>query len=369
MNFLVAPNAFKETLTAQEAALEISDLIVEFFPKAEVVKKPIADGGDGTCDLLIESLGFEKINQFTLNPIGQPVLGFYGWDKAKKRAFLDVSTASGLSLLSEDQKSPSLTSTYGTGILILAAVRKGAKEIILGLGGSATVDLGVGMLSALGVHFLDQNGREIPAFSPEFLKRIAHVQVSPNLPKVRFTLLCDVKNPLLGETGAVRVFGPQKGINADFLMEFENQVKRVNELLVKKKKRVWKDKPGFGAAGGIAAGLDCFFPTRIEFGAKYFFELVGLEDLIAKADWIITGEGKYDHQSDQGKGCYELLKLAKAYGKKIALISSGKEAENAGFDLIIELPSLDFNKSDFKKEAQINFRKAIRDSFEGYYFY
>ena len=364
MRFLVAPNAFKETLTAQEAAQETSSLILEYFPNAEVIQQPIADGGDGTCELLIDSLGFEKVYQLTLNPIGQPVLGFFGWDEKKKRAFLDVSTASGIGLLTTEQKKPDLTSTYGTGLLIQSAIEMGAEEILLGLGGSATVDLGTGILSSLGVLFLDQNGREIPSFSPDFLKKISHIQLSPNLPKVKFTLLCDVKNPLLGEAGAVKVFGPQKGIEVFELEEFEYHIQRVHGLMRKKKKVSWEDQEGFGAAGGIAAGLDCFFPIQIKFGAEYFFELVGIQESVQKSDWIITGEGKYDSQSNQGKGCFELLKLAQAENKKIALITSGDEAKNEGFDLVLELPPLDFSKPGFKEKALENFQKIVRDTFE-----
>ena len=361
MKFLVAPNAFKETLTALEAAQEISSLILEYFPKAEIIQQPIADGGDGTCELLIDSLGFEKVYQLTLNPIGQPILGFFGWDKRQKRAFLDVSTASGIGLLGSGQKKPDLASTYGTGLLIQSAIEMGAEEILVGLGGSATVDLGTGILSSLGVLFLDQNGREIPAFSPDFLKKISHIQLIPNLPKVNFTLLCDVKNPLLGESGAVKVFGPQKGIEASKLEVFEYQIERVHELMRKKKKVSWEDQQGFGAAGGIAAGLDCFYPIQIKFGAEYFFELVGIQKLVENADWIITGEGKYDSQSNQGKGCFELLKLAKTKGKKIALVTSGNEAQNAGFDLVIKLPSLDFSRAGFKEKALNNFQSVLKE--------
>lgn len=359
MKFLVAPNAFKETLTAQEAAREISTIILRHIQDAEIIQQPIADGGDGTCELIIDSVGFEKVFQLTLNPIGQPVVGFFGLDRNTSRAFLDVSTASGLGLLSNRQKVPDLASTYGTGVLIQSAIQSGAKEIFLGLGGSATVDLGTGILSALGILFLDQSGREIPVFSPGYLERIAHVQVSPKLPKVKFTLMCDVKNPLLGEMGAVRIFGPQKGIKAENLGDYENQIQRVQKLLAKKKKETWKDLAGFGAAGGIASGLDCFFPTQIEFGAQYFFELVGLKKYVEKVDWIITGEGKYDTQSHQGKGCFELLKLAKEYGKKIALITSGNEAAGEGFDLILKLPPVDLGRPDFKETALENFRKTL----------
>lgn len=364
MKFLVAPNAFKGTLTAQVAASEISKVIKEYYPKAIIKNQPIADGGDGTCSLLIESLGLEKIYSLTLNPIGQPVLGYFGWDETNKRAFLDVSTASGIGLLKPEQLQPDLTSTFGTGLLIKRAIEMGAEEVLLGLGGSATVDLGIGILQALGVLFLDNKGREIIPFSPGFMSRVFHIQLTPNLAEIKFTLLCDVKNPLLGENGAVKVFGPQKGIKPVNLEGFENELSRVLNLLIKKRNHVWEEKDGFGAAGGIAAGLSFFFPTKIEFGAAYYFELVGLKDLMEGVDWVITGEGKYDSQSSQGKACFELLNLSKRLNIKTALITSGNEARGEGFDLIIELPPIDFKDQYFKTIAEENFRQVLKSAIE-----
>ncbi len=361
MKYLIAPNAFKGTLTAEEAATIIAEKIGA-YSDSECLIQPVADGGDGTCGLLVVSLRLEKIQVLTLNAIGQPVLGYFGWDSVQKKAYLDVSTASGIGMLESGQKKPDLASTYGTGIIIKHAIQAGAKEIILGLGGSATVDMGIGILGALGILFLDESGREIPFFSPGFLQRIRHIQRTPYLPEVQFTFLCDVKNPFLGSEGAIPVFGPQKGIELDHIASFELDCKKILDLLIKKTAKPWLDQPGFGAAGGIAVGLQFFFPIEINFGADYFFELVGLIRKIKEVDWIITGEGQYDSQSDQGKASFALLQLAKANSKRIALITSGFGGRGADFDLVLELPPLDFSKSNFKEKARQNFGRLIENA-------
>ena len=364
MKFLIAPNAFKGTFTALEAVAMLEEVLAEEYPSSNPVSQAIADGGDGTCELLIASLGLEKVYCNSLNAVGRPVLGFYGWEGSTKTAYLDVSTCSGIAGLKLEERSPSLTSTFGTGLLIQDAVKRGAREFVLGLGGSATVDVGAGILQALGFLFLDAHGREIAAFSPDFLKRSKHIQRPLKLPAISFSLLCDVKNPFLGSNGAVRVFGPQKGIKEDEIEAMELITSDFVELLARKSKGLWKDQEGFGAAGGIALGLNQFFPCKLEFGAPYFFEKVGMDEKVAAADWIITGEGRYDRQSEAGKACYELLQLARKQGKKIALIASGKEGNNSGFDAVLELPGLDFSQADFKKKAQEQiqglFKEALR---------
>jgi glycerate kinase len=360
---LIAPNAFKGTIAAEDAA----QIILEELGKEsnqECIIQPVADGGDGTCGLLIESLGLEKITIPTLNSIGLPIQGFMGWDSSTKRAFLDVSTASGLGMLEEFQKDPETTSTFGTGILIKKAVEIGAEEIVLGLGGSATIDMGTGILSALGILFLDESGRELPVYSPGFLSKIRHIQKSPTCPKIRFTCLCDVRNQFFGPAGAIRVFGPQKGLPPAQFDRFEKQCESVLQFMRKKTKSDWNDRPGYGAAGGIALGLDFFFETGIQYGAEYFFEQVDMEKKILQSDWIITGEGRYDAQSDQGKASFQLLQLAKKYGKKIALITSGPGGKEAGFDRILVLPDLDFQSPDFKEKARENLRGLIQTAIQ-----
>ncbi|WP_111669529.1 glycerate kinase family protein [Algoriphagus litoralis] len=361
MNFLIAPNAFKGTLEAAEAAKIIAELI-RTLPDSQVQLQPVADGGDGTCSLLIDSLNLDKIHKWTLNAVGQPCLGYFGWDGKRNTAYLDVSTASGLGTLETFQKDPHTTSTFGTGLLIRSAVDFGAKEIVLGLGGSATIDMGTGILYALGVLFLDEHGRELSAFSARFLEKIKHIQLSTFIPKVKFTLLCDVRNPFFGENGAISVFGPQKGLERKDLLDFEESCKTLLSQMIRKSKRDWKDSPGFGAAGGIALGLDLFFFTEIRFGAEYFFEQTALKGKIEFADWIITGEGQYDSQSDQGKASFELLRLAKEAGKKVALITSGKGGMESGFDLVLELPPLDFSDFDYKEKARQNLVRLMHQA-------
>jgi glycerate kinase len=362
MRFLITPNAFKGTFTALEAVFMLEEVLAQEYPAATYLSQAVADGGDGTCELLIASLGLEKVFCSSLNAIGQPILGFYGWEESTKTAYLDVSTCSGIGVLKPQNRNPSLTSTFGTGILIQESINRGAKQVVLGLGGSATVDIGAGILQAIGFLFLDEHGRELPAFSPDFLKRSRHIQRPMKLPEVSFTLLCDVKNPFFGSNGAVCVFGPQKGIKEAELEAMELITSDFVELLSRKSKRELMDQEGFGAAGGISLGLNQFFPCKLEFGAPYFFEKVGMSKKVTDADWIITGEGRYDRQSEAGKACYELLQLARKLDKKIALIASGKEGHNSGFDAILELPALDLAQPDFKKKAREQIQGLLREA-------
>jgi glycerate kinase len=362
MRFLIAPNAYKGTFTALEAVALIEEVLVQAYPDSQFTSQALADGGDGTCALLAEFLGLERIECISLNAIGQPVPGFYGWEESSKTAYLDVSTCSGLGILPTHVKDPSLTSTFGTGILLQHAIQKGAKHLILGLGGSATIDLGVGILQALGFLFLDQNGRELPAFSPEFLKRSRHIQRPLRLPEVSFTCLCDVRNPFFGPKGAVPVFGPQKGVREAELVATEVSTADMVDLLQRKSSNPVFDQPGFGAAGGIAFGLAQFFLCSMEFGAPFFFNQVHLEEKVRQADWILTGEGQYDRQSEEGKACFELKQLAHKHGKKIALIASGKEGYASGFDAFLELPPLNFLDPYHKKKAQEEFQGLLREA-------
>lgn len=363
MKFLIAPNAYKGTLTALEASRYIQEQLAAHYPKAEFIVQPLADGGDGTCDLLSSSLEIQKIKCLSLNSIGKPMEGYFGWEEAKKVAYLDVSTCSGLAALAIEERVPSLTSTYGTGILIQQALKLGANRVVLGLGGSSTVDLGVGILQAMGFLFLNAKGREIPAFCPDLISACRHIQRPRKLPQLSFTLLCDVKNPFFGPKGAVRVFGPQKGLFPGEIEKTEKIISDFFNLLIKKSpKENWVDLPGFGAAGGIAMGLDFFFPSQIEFGASYFFDKVNLYDKVRWADWIITGEGQYDHQSEDGKACFELKNLAQKLGKKIALIASSKGEFISEFDVFLELPSLNFSDPTYKKKAQDQFLGVLKEA-------
>jgi glycerate 2-kinase len=354
MNFLIAPNAFKGTIEADEAAVIIGDVLAKKFPDANIELCPIADGGDGTCFLLGKALGLPKVDLFTLDPLGKPVNGFYFLDKSNDTAYLDVSTVSGIKYLKTYEKNPWIASTFGTGELIRNAIENGAKHIVLGLGGSATVDLGLGILRGLGYLFLDEKGREIPVFSDVIFRKIRYIQSPVQKYPIQFTCLCDVNNYFFGTEGAIPVFGPQKGLATEYFEEFDKNCSHVLNLLSRKSGKEILDKPGYGAAGGIAFGLSFFFPIEIQMGAQWFFQQVGLEEKIKQADIIITGEGRYDSQSAGGKGSYELLQIAKRHGKKAVLITSGAGGKDAGFDELLILPDLDFEQKDFQVQAKNN---------------
>ncbi len=359
MKILISPNAFKGTVEAEEAAEIISDALLEKHPEWETKCLPIADGGDGTCYLLGKAMGLEAREEWVLDALGRSVKGYYFMESASKTAYLDVSTVSGIKYLSNAERNPKVASTYGTGQLIQSAIHAGAEQIVLGLGGSASVDLGLGILVALGFGFLDEKGREIPLFSDTYMQRIQHVQRPVQLAKVRFTCLCDVNNTFWGPEGAIPVFGPQKGLSEHDITDYEQSCKRVLDLLSKKIQKEVPDRKGFGAAGGIAYGLAHFFEIQMEMGAEWFFEKVDLEKKIQWADLVITGEGKYDQQSTGGKGSYELLQLCKKADKTCVLITAGNGFEGSGFQEVLVLPDLDFSSPDFREKAKENLRISV----------
>lgn len=364
MKWLVAPNAFKGTIEADSAAIIIQKSILDTYPDDHVEICPIADGGDGTCMLLSQLLGLEQVYCTVNNPIGRPIEGFFGYDSGNRTAYLDVSTVSGIKWLKEYEKDPWTSNSYGTGELVRRALDRGAEELVIGLGGSATVDMGTGILRAMGILFLDEKGREIPMFSPYFLERIAHIQQCDTLPDIRFTFLCDVSNTYFGEEGAIPVFGPQKGLKEDDHQRFVKASEKLYGLLKRKTKKHMNDEEGYGAAGGIALGVNAFFNSKLVAGATYFFEKVGMKSRIGFADTVITGEGRYDHQSAKGKGSFELLQLAKGMGKKVWLITSGEEGKESGFDHVVQLPDLDFESEGLKENAEEALGEAVRKAVE-----
>jgi glycerate 2-kinase len=359
MKILIAPNAFKGTIEADEAAEIISSVISSKRVDVETMLCPIADGGDGTCYLLGKALNIPQYHHLALDALGRPMEGFYFMDKANGIAYLDVSTVSGIKSLKSYERDVWIASTYGTGELIQKAIRSGAKHIVLGLGGSASIDLGLGILRGLGFLFLDENGREITMFSNTCFNKIRHIQSPIPKPTISFTFLCDVNNYFFGIEGAIPVFGPQKGLKERDMEDYEYACKGVLELFSAKTGKSVVDQPSFGAAGGIAFGLSFFFPVEIQMGAQWFFEQVKMEEKVVKADIIITGEGRYDSQSAGGKGSFELLQLAKKHHKKTVLFTSGSGGHGSGFDQVQVLPDLNFDKNDFQLLAKKNLAESV----------
>jgi glycerate 2-kinase len=359
MKILIAPNAFKGTMTAEEAAKIIRDSISAIYTEYEFILCPIADGGDGTSFLLAKALDLPLTHLMALDALGRPTEGYFAMNR--DTALMDVSTVSGIHLLSKEERDPLVTGTYGTGELVAAAIDQGATRIELGLGGTASIDMGVGVLRGLGFIFLDEYGREIPMFSPSFLSKIRHIQRPVKKMDIAFTLLCDVQNTFFGENGAVPVFGPQKGLKEDGFQEFLTAAERFIQLLKTKTGKDLEDRPSFGAAGGIAIGLNAFFPVQMVNGSDLFFEKVQMERQVRWADLVITGEGKYDDQSAEGKGSFKLMQMANKHKKKIHLITSGDDA-GQGFDGVIRLPPLGPKKES--EEAKHILYQTVGDFFK-----
>lgn len=351
---LIAPNAFKGTIEADVAADILAKAWLQKYPFDHVETCPIADGGDGTCRLLGNALKLPVQHYWTLDAVGRPILGYYFYDPVNHAAYLDVSTVSGIKHLNRSNLNPWIASTYGTGELISHACKRGIKTVYLGLGGSASIDLGIGILAGLGYQFLDEKGRNIPLFSDVFLKKIAFIQAPIQKPSIRFELLCDVTNYFFGSQGAIPVFGPQKGLHLADTENFENECARILLLFKQKSKKSVADVQGFGAAGGVGFGLSFFFDVNIHRGANHFFDLIEMEEKVKNSDIIIIGEGRFDTQSLHGKGSFELLQLSKKYEKECFLITSGDEGNHSGFTKIIRLPVLDLSSTDCKKIAQKN---------------
>lgn len=332
MHILIAPNAFKNSLDAFQVALAIKEGLNQSRLNCTTECFPIADGGDGTGSLITERCKGETIKQVVNDPLGRKVDSGFGLIDNGKTAVIEMADASGLRLLKKEELNPMVASSYGTGKLIKAAMDKGVKRIIIAMGGSATVDGGCGILSALGIRFLDAVGNELKAI-PKELSKMAQIDVS-NLDKRVFNcevvILCDVDNKLLGPQGAAAVFGPQKGASA-------RDVKLLDTFLANfaaiSKTQTGIDMTAIkhgGAAGGATAGLHTWLNAKLVNGIEYFLELTGFDEALKHSDLLITGEGSIDRQTLQGKGPYGVAVKAKAI--KIPVIGlAGKipDAEDA----------------------------------------
>ncbi|WP_254901736.1 glycerate kinase [Thalassobacillus devorans] len=313
MKIIIAPDSFKGSMTSVEAAEQMKQGILAVDPMLDISMIPVADGGEGTVDAITIALQGEKVVKQVNDPIGRLIDAEFGWIPKSKTAVVETAAASGLPLLTEKELDPVNASTYGTGELVKEALEKGAERIILGLGGSATVDAGTGFLEALGVRFLDDNGKEIRA-SGGTLSQIASIdstKLDKRLENVEFMVASDVTNPLLGEKGAVAVFGPQKGVKNDQLNHFERGMARYAQQVIRHIGKDFTEEEGSGAAGGFGFSLLSFLEPSFESGFEMMARLSDLEDEIRSASFVITGEGKLDTQSLYGKVPIGIARLAK----------------------------------------------------------
>ncbi len=319
MKIVIAPDSFKGSLSAGEVAEAIEEGVRKVFPRAEVEKVPMADGGEGTVQVLVEATGGKIEEVEATGPLGEKVKANYGILGDKKTAVIEMAAASGLPLVPLQERDPYRTTTYGTGELIKAALREGCREFIIGIGGSATSDGGAGMAQALGAKLLDGRGKDI-GFGGRELKRLDRIDIAHldrRLRKSKITVASDVDNPLFGKEGAARVYGPQKGATPEMVEELDEALRHFAKILNRDLHKDIADIPGAGAAGGLGAGLIAFLGATLKSGVDIVMEVVELEEKILDADLIITGEGKMDEQTIHGKVPYGVAKLAKRHKKQV----------------------------------------------------
>lgn len=325
MKFLLAPDSFKGSLTAKEAALAMERAIQKILPEAETVILPMADGGEGTVQSLIDATQGQRISERVMNPLMQPVMADYGILGDGKTAIIEMAAASGLQFVDEKSKNPLITTTYGTGQLMRSALDRGIRKIIMGMGGSATNDGGAGMAEALGVRFLDKKGRPITRGGGG-LSTLAEIDISgldPRIADTEIIIASDVTNPLVGEIGASAVFAPQKGANPDMVRRLDDNLRHYADLIKASLGKEIVEKAGAGAAGGLSGGLLAFTDATIERGIELVIRITGLMEKSKDADYVLTGEGGIDFQTQYGKTPMGVAKAAKKANPETVVIALG----------------------------------------------
>ena len=336
MRILIANDKFKGSLPAGKAGFHIKNSLESVFPGAIFDVCPIADGGEGTALAMTTALAGEWVHAQTEDAHGRPLEAPFGWVATSATAVMEMSAASGLAIVQDIELNPFKASTLGTGILIQSALRRGAKRILIGIGGSATNDGGLGVALALGYQFKRQGQDFTPTL--ETLLEADQVVRPTALPAFELIVACDVDNPLLGPRGATQVYGPQKGVR-DFAW-FEQRLEHLADLARRDLGVNPRDIPGAGAAGGLGFGLMAFLGGRLVSGFDMVATQVGLEPRVAAADLVFTGEGRLDEQSLQGKGPVGVARLARRLGKKIVGVAGSVDdsaALRAQFDLLIPI--------------------------------
>lgn len=316
MKVAIAIDSFKGSLSSLQAGEAIKKGVNKVFPDAEVSVNPLADGGEGTVEALTLGMGGRLIKTTVCGPLGKPVPASYGVVDESGIAIIEMAAAAGITLVSEKDRNPLYTTTYGVGELIRDAIDKGCRRFIIGIGGSATNDGGVGMLQALGCNFLDESGESIPfgAIGLKDLKTINLTNMMPQLKECTFRVACDVTNPLCGENGCSAIYGPQKGATPDMVKDMDEWLADYARL----SKNVLKDSdvnaPGAGAAGGLGFAFMAYLGAKLESGIGIVLDETRLEDKIKGADLVITGEGRIDSQTVMGKAPIGVAHMAKKYG-------------------------------------------------------
>lgn len=344
MRIVVAPDSYKGSLSAARVAAAIEKGILLVFPEAKVHKIPIADGGEGTVDALVTATSGRIICQQVLDPLGNPVNAIWGILGDGETAVIEMAAASGLTLVPKEKRDPRITTTYGTGQLIKAALDEGIHKFIIGIGGSATNDGGAGMIQALGAKFLDAAGNELP-YGGSALAKLASIDLSgvdPRLNAASILVACDVDNPLCGSRGASAVYGSQKGATPEMVDELDTALKHYARIARKITNKDIAELPGAGAAGGLGAGLLFFTSAQLRPGVEIVLEATNFVNIVKEANLVITGEGNTDFQTSFGKAPVGVAKIAKQFSVPTVCLSGGLGTEheqvlNHGIDAIMSI--------------------------------
>ena len=338
MRVTVAIDSFKGSISSIEAGNAAVDGILRVFPDAETFVSPLADGGEGTLEAIVSATGGRYVEVPVCGPLGERITAKYGVTPDES-AVIEMASAAGITLVPEEKRNPLHTTTYGVGELIRHAIVSGCRHFTVGIGGSATNDGGVGMLSALGFRFLDEDGNEVPRGAIG-LQRIAKIDTSSALPELsecEFFVACDVKNPLCGENGCSAVYGPQKGADAAMIHDMDGWLSEYANLTAKVLGNSFADYPGAGAAGGLGFAFLAYLGAELLPGISLVMDSTRLEEKIAIADIVITGEGRLDGQSGMGKAPMGVAAVAKKYGKPVlafagAVTRDARELNSLGID-------------------------------------
>jgi glycerate kinase len=344
MRIVLAPDSFKESMTATEAVAAMAAGVREVLPDAECVGVPMADGGEGTVEAVVSALHGRLVEVEVSNPLGDPITARYGLVPLRQLAVIEVAAAAGLELVPEQRRDVLRASTFGVGQLIRAALDRGAEEFLVGLGGSATNDGGTGMLTALGAAFLDADGSPLEPGGAA-LRRLHRIDLSgldPRLRSARFRVASDVTAPLLGPTGASRMFGPQKGASPADVEVLEAALARLATVTAATLGNAQPNRPGAGAAGGLGFALTEFLGAAIRSGVDEVAHTVGLERALQGADWVFTGEGSVDAQTLMGKTPYGVARLAAKAGARVAIFAGRVKPDATvllehGVDLLVPI--------------------------------
>jgi glycerate 2-kinase len=341
MKIVIAPDSYKGCMTAAEVAEAMARGVRRVLPDAELNLIPMADGGEGTVQAMVDATGGRLIPATVTGPLGEPVAARFGLMGDGETAVIEMASASGLPLVPADRRNPLLTTTYGTGELIRLALEQGARRLIIGIGGSATNDGGAGMAQALGARLLDRDDRDLPNGGGALaqLDRIDISGLDPRLKNFAITVACDVDNPMTGERGAAAVFGPQKGATPEMVATLDKNLQHFAAIMRRDLGQDVEQVPGAGAAGGLGAGLMAFLGATLRRGVEIVVDAVNLTGRCAGADLVLTGEGGTDFQTVRGKTPMGVARAAKVHGVPVICLSGGlgrnyREVYTVGIDAV-----------------------------------